>query len=296
MSDLEEMGYIIQPHASAGRIPSDKGYRLYVDALMIGKDLTPEQIEFLNNVTALNISRIDRLMTETARAVAVMTNYITIASEPSVSKTKIKHLQLVPIDASSVLLVVITNAKAVRNHVLAISDAPDAETLNAVSAAINLRVNSFQPFAIDRAAIDEVASAFGEHGRLVYAVADSIISSAAYEEYREIYTSGVKSILAFPEFSDLDKARAVINTLEERDSLVTLLGGAGGESVQIIIGSENNMENMRGCSVIKADYSFGGAPAGSVGIIGPTRMDYPQAVAILKTIVNNINIFLQTMT
>ncbi|MDR1210385.1 MAG: heat-inducible transcriptional repressor HrcA [Clostridiales bacterium] len=290
MSDLEEMGLIIQPHASAGRIPSDKGYRLYVDALMESRDLPKEQADIIYEVIFGNINRIDYLMRETARAVSAMTNYVAIAAEPTISGTNIRHTQLVPIDSSSVLLVVITDAKAVRNLVLAARDAPCAEVLAKLSEGVNERLAEITGAGLPPGVIAELAAKSGADEAFIITVAESVRSVVAAEDDRRVYLSGVKNILALPEFSDLDRARAIVSALDERSTLITLLESGGGEvGTRIIIGSENGVDHMRGLSLIKANYRRGGKPAGVIGIIGPTRMDYPMAVAILRTIVQGIN-------
>ncbi len=289
MSDLEEMGFIIQPHASAGRVPSDKGYRLYVDSLMQSRELTQEQIDFINNIIFNNINQIDYLMKETAKAIAFLTNYTTIVSEPSISKTKIKHLQVLPLDENAILLVVITDSKAVKNKILKVKDVPNTDALLMISNILNNKLSNVEPSKINNELLEDLKNDLGEYGYMALAIIESILNIVSYEENRQIYTSGVKNILAFPEFSDLDKARALFNALEEKDVLITLLDNDGGESIKIVIGSENDVEHMQGCSIIKANYNFGDQAHGSIGIIGPTRMDYPQVVAVLNGIVKNIN-------
>lgn len=289
MSDLEDMGFIIQPHASSGRIPSDKGYRLYVDSLMHSHELTEAETAFLKNIVVSNINQIDYLIKETAKAIAIMTNYTTIISEPRLSKTRVKHLQLVSLDENSVLLVIVTNSKAVRNQVLRMPDAPGSDVLAALSNCINRKLADVEIEKMDNKLIEDLRDELGEYGYMAFRIVESILNVVSYEDNRQIYTSGVKNILAFPEFSDLDKARAIFHTLEEKDMLVTLLDSGGGESIQIVIGSENNIKNMQGCSIIKTSYDIGGQTKGSIGILGPTRMDYPQVVAVLNSIVKNIN-------
>jgi heat-inducible transcriptional repressor len=289
MSDLEDMGFIIQPHAYSGRIPSDKGYRLYVDSLMHSHELTDAEASFLKSIVINNINQIDYLIKETAKAVALLTKYTTIITEPKPVQTKVKHLQLVPLDDSYVLLVIITNSKAVRNQALRVQTAPVADELSRLSNCLNHRLANVDADRIDHKLLATLKEELGEYGYMAQCIVESILSVISYEENRQVYTSGVKNILAFPEFSDLDKARAIFHTLEEKDMLITLLDNDGGESVQIVIGAENNIENMQGCSIIKTNYNIGGQTRGSIGIIGPTRMDYPQVVAVLNSIVKNIN-------
>ena len=125
MSDLEEMGLIEQPHTSAGRIPSQMGYRMYVDNMMHKRVLTSEEVEFLKNAISLNVDRIEYLMQQTAKALSMLTNYTTIVTEPKSTRVKIKHIQLVPIDNNTVAAVVVTDSKAIKNHIIKAKAIPD---------------------------------------------------------------------------------------------------------------------------------------------------------------------------
>jgi len=288
MSDLEDMGYIVAPHASAGRVPSDKGYRLYVDRLMRKRELSKKDAMFLRQIIIDNINRIDYLMKETAKAIALLTNYTTIVTEPVVTRTRVKHIQLVPYDSDSVIIMLVTDGKSIRNGVLRLPLCPGYETLNALSVILNTYLSGLSPDEIDIGTETELRAAFGGYAQMLPYILDYIGTAMGDGNSAQIYTSGMKNILAFPEFSDLMKARAIFQTLEERDVLVTLLGNTD-DDIHIIIGAENDLSHMRDCSVIKTTYHLGERNAGTIGIIGPTRMDYSQAVSVLNGIVNNIN-------
>jgi heat-inducible transcriptional repressor len=295
MSDLEDMGFIKQPHTSSGRVPSDKGYRLYVDTMMRQQTLTLDENMFLQRMIMGNINQIEYMMQETAKAIAYLTNYPAIVSEPYLKKTRIKHVQLVPLDEKSVLLVLVTDAKAVRNQVINLPSAPDYEDLNRLSYQLNKNLQDKTIREINREAVDNLLDIFDDYAYILMPVLGVIADIIQAEDDVRVFTSGVKNILAFPEFSDIRKATAIFHALEERDMLITILGGEPSERIQIIIGAENNLEPLRDCSIIKANYSFDNQSTGTIGVIGPTRMNYSQAVSVLQGILENITMVIQAL-
>ena len=290
MSDLEEMGLIVQPHASAGRVPSDKGYRLYVDNIISKREMTSTEAAFLQQLIANNINHIDFLMKEVARSISALTQYTTIVSEPKFYRNTIKHVQLVPIDERSIALVVVADSNVVKNHVVLLTNAPDYNQLQQLTAVLNENLKGCCGADIN----DELTDIITHKVSWIDSTSVSMIVSAVLytienEDSRQVYAGGVKNILAFPEFSDVDKARKLFNALEEREMLITLLGGEESEDIQVVIGSENTVDEMKDCSIIKASYRFGEKNYGSIGVIGPTRMDYVQTMSVLSGVVKNIN-------
>lgn len=291
MSDLEDMGLILQPHMSAGRIPSDKGYRLYVDSLMRYRELTDDEMSFLRGIIERNIRHIDYLMQETAKAISLLTNYTVIVSEPKLKTSKIKHIQLMPFDGENIMVVVITDAKEVKNIALNTGGAAEHAALCALTDLLNER---FAQRPIESLSPDD-AKGFGEHQRLADAVVAAIIKEFQLTD-AQLFTSGVKNILGYPEFSNAELAKDIFQALEEKGPLLTLLCSEGKGGVDILIGNENNIEQMRRCSVIKTAFSVKGARAGGIGIIGPTRMDYSQVASVLSAIVKKINHALNSLS
>jgi len=291
MSDLEEMGYIIAPHTSAGRVPSDKGYRLYVDQLMPRRELTHEEAAYLQGIVASNISQVDILMRETAKAISLLTNYTTIASKTTVDLTKLKHVQLLPMSDDSIAIVVITDSDSIKNHVLKLDKAPGYEALTQLSFALNNLLSGKKVSDLADIKID----APGDNSKMLQKILDAVRQIMLQEDDVRVYTSGVKNILEYPEFSDIEKAKSVFNTFEEQEMLITLLG-SNNDNVQVVIGSESTMQGMQDCSIIKANYTFGHKHLGSIGVIGPTRMDYAQVFSILNGIVKNVNAAISSLT
>lgn len=298
MSDLEDMGLIVQPHTSSGRVPSDLGYRLYVDSLMRHHPLTDEETMFLQRMIMSNIHHVDYLMQETAKAIASLTRYATIVSEPKEKKHVIKHVQLMPMDERSILVIWVTDTKAVKNKIVSVQDPPDYDTLVSLAKMLNTGLQNKTIDNIDRKIVSELLAAFGKHARLLMPILGVLADDLKSEGM--VYTSGVNHFLAFPEFADRDKVQAMFRAMEEGDMLVTLFGlGASyakehTDDIHIIIGSENQVESLQNCSVVRANFSLGDQ-GGIIGIIGPTRMDYAQAVSVMKGMLSNINTVLEAL-
>ena len=296
MSDLEELGLILQPHASSGRVPSDKGYRLYVDRLMHYRELTQDEITYLRNLVLNNISQMDYLMQETARALSILTNYTAIVSEPQSVRIGIKRIQLVPLDTNSVVMVLITESKAVKNVIVTIPRAPDPDELNKYNAALNAAFAGCPDETLKEDTVDALIKKFSLDRRVLVPFIEALTETVRTEGDVTIYTSGVKNILGFPEFSNVEKARAIFQALEEKKLLITLLGGESSDEIRIVIGTENIHAELKDCSIVKANYRLNGSTYGSIGVIGPTRMDYMQTASMLNGIINIINQTIKTLT
>ena len=290
MSDLEEMGLIVQPHASSGRIPTDAGYRMHVDRMEIS-GLGEKERAYLNEIIVSNINNMEVLMKETAKAISVLTNYTTIVSEAGVKRLVIRYIQLMPLDANSIVVTVITVSKVIKNAALSVDTELDINTLNQLTAFLNhiLRDKTVED-------ITGIIIENSPHKHLLDSILDIIAKILTSEEEIEVFTSGVNKILTYPEFSNVSKAEGIFKALEEKEILINLLDKNDSDNVQVIIGSENALEQVQDCSIIKANYQGAGQSVGAIGIIGPKRMDYYNAVSILKEVVKNINSVLYEVT
>ncbi|HIT73396.1 heat-inducible transcription repressor HrcA [Tyzzerella sp. An114] len=295
MSDLEDMGLIIQPHTSAGRIPSDLGYRLYVDRLMNRSELTPKEQQFLHSVVSGNVSRIEYLMEETAKALSMLTNYTTIISEPVLKRTALKQIRLMPLDDASIMLIIVTEGNFVKNHIIHVNRAPSDEDLFSVSVKINSILQGHTLEDINEHTIMALQKELKEYSGLLKPVLKAVQKTIRSAENVHLHMSGAKNILTFPEFSDVAKATEIFRAFEEKNNLVSLLGNPKDNDIRILIGNEINIKEMKDCSVITTTYRMGENTGGSIGIIGPTRMNYNQVVSVLNEMVKNIESALKTV-
>ncbi len=296
MSDLEEMGFILQPHASSGRIPSDMGYRLYVDHLMQKKELGEEEQRYLQSIISRDISQIDFLMEETAKALSVLTNYTTIISEPKGQRTRMKQIRLIPLDSASVLLVIATEGNFIKNHVIKMGCVPTEEKIFDIGFCLNRLLQGCALREIDTLLVARMQEELWEYRELLPPILKAIETTMRSAEKVQLHMSGTKNILAFPEFADIQKAKSLFQALEEKDVLVTLLEESKNNDSQVLIGSENTVQSMQDCSVITATYKMGDNTRGTIGIVGPTRMDYSQVISVLNGMVQNIEKVLKNLS
>lgn len=296
MSDLEEMGLILQPHASSGRIPSDTGYRLYVDHLMQQKELTADEQKYLQSVISRDINQIDYLMEETAKALSLLTNYTTFISEPVGQRTRIKQIRLLPLDSRSLLLVIATGDNFIKNHVIKMDSVPSEEKIFYMGICLNRVLQGCALNEIDGAVISKIQAELQEYQELLQPILKAIEITMRAAEKVQVHMSGARNMLAFPEFSDIQKAKSLFQTLEEKDVLVTMLEESKDNDIQILIGSENTVQGMKDCSVITATYKMGDNTRGTIGIVGPTRMDYSQVISVLNGMVQNIENVLRNLS
>lgn len=285
MSDLEEMGFILQPHTSAGRIPSDKGYRFYVDNLMKEKDReVTEMKEFMIEHT----ERMERVLKQMAKTLAENTNYTAMITAPSCQRNKLKFLQLSQIDAEQLLAVIVLEGNLVKNKMLSTKEALDNETLLKLNILLNTSLNGLSVEQINLGTIARLKEQAGIHGNIVSDILDALAEAIQEEEELEIYTSGTTNIFRYPELADQQKASELLNTFEEKKLLGEFLQDTHAEveetGIQVYIGSETPVQSMRDCSVVTATYELGGGMKGTIGIVGPKRMDYDKVVTTLRTI------------
>lgn len=285
MSDLEDMGYIMQPHTSAGRIPSDKGYRLYVDNMMKDKinELDQMQSQLLEKA-----DKIDILLKQVAKMLAVNTNYATLVSKPQYKHKKLKFIQLTEVDVHQLLTVIVIEGNIVKNKLITITDSIDKEMILKLNIVLNTFLTGLDLTEINMSIIAKMKEQAGEYSGLVGDILDAVAEAIKEEDDLEIYTSGATNILKYPELSDTDKATELLYTFEEKKQLTELiqtkLDDEENRGIQVYIGDEAPVASMRDCSVVTATYEIEEGVYGKIGIVGPKRMDYEKVVSTLQTL------------
>lgn len=290
MADLEEMGYIFQPHTSAGRIPSDKGYRLYVDTMMEEKE---REVVEMKEILVERQDKMELLLKQIAKVLAQNTQYATLVSAPQVKRNKLKFIQLSRVDVHQILAVIVIEGNVIKNNILHIDEEMSDETLLKLNILLNTNLNGLCIDEINLGMITLMKQQAGIHSAFVGGVVDAVAEAIRAEEDLEIYTSGTNNILRYPELADQEKASELINTFEEKQQLGELLqetlNSEENTGIQVYIGSESPVQSMRDCSVVTASYELGGGMKGTIGIVGPKRMDYDKVVGTLRTIQSQLD-------
>lgn len=290
MSDLEELGYIIQPHTSAGRIPSDKGYRFYVDQIIREKD---NQVNEMQELMIQRVDRVELLLKQMAQILASNTNYATMVSGPNYHQTKLKFIQLSRVEANKLLIVVVVEGNIIRNSFVTLEEELSDEELLNLNILLNNSLNGLTIQEINLGVIARLKEQAGIHRQVVEFVLNEVSEAIGSQaEDLQIYTSGATNIFKYPELSDTQRASQLISTLEQKELLKGLFDEAPSASdseIQVYIGDETPVQTMKDCSVVTANYVLGDGLRGTIGIIGPKRMDYEKVVSTLRTLVSQLN-------
>lgn len=285
MSDLEEMGYILQPHTSAGRIPSDKGYRLYVDALMAEKN---KDIADIKELMIEKTDKMEKVLKQVVKTLAQDTQYATLISAPTFSSDRLKFIQLSRLNSLQLVVVVVTAANRIRNEIIDLEEQMSDDTIFKLNFLLNNTLNGIPAAEINLGMIAQLREQAGQYGKVVGSVLDAVANVIQVDEDLEIYTSGATNIFKYPELSDSSKASEFISTFEEKQQLVDLvketMADEESTGIQVYIGDEAPIKTMKDCSVVTATYELGEGIRGTIGIVGPKRMDYENVVDSLKVL------------
>ena len=292
MSDLEEMGYILQPHTSAGRIPSNKGYRLYVDTMLDDK---AQEVHDMKAELTEKAGKIDDLLKRVAKLLAVNTNYATMVSGPRYASKKVKFIQLTLVDERSLLVVIVLDNNVVKNKMIHMEDSMDQETLLRLNFIMNTTLNGLDVMDMNLAVIQKIKEQMGAHNSVIDSVLEIIGSALTEDEDLEIYTSGATNILKYPELADKSNAAQILSAFEEKKDLNEWIEqepvgqNDDNHAIQVYIGGETQVESMKDCSLVTATYRIDDGVYGKVGIVGPKRMDYDKVVATLQSMMEQLD-------
>lgn len=289
MSDLEELGYILQPHTSAGRIPSDKGYRFYVDSLIAEKD---QELSEMQNFVIGHTEKMEQLLRDVAKLLANNTEYATMITAPRYHRNKIKFIQLSRVDAGHILCVIVLEGNIVKNKMLETEDELADEEMLKLNILLNTSLNGLSIEQINLAVIAALKDQAGSRSALVGDVLDAV-AELHEEEELQIYTSGAKNIFKYPELSNSEKASEFISAFEEKKLLANMITDKleePGTGIQVYIGDESPIRTVRDCSVVTASYELGEGVTGMIGIIGPKRMDYERVLKNLKNLKQQLDV------
>ena len=297
MADLEELGYIVQPHTSAGRIPSDKGYRLYVDQMLAEKeeklDHATQEVKEMHQMLLEKEDKMESILKQMAKMLAVNTNYATLVTAPQVKGNKIKFLQLSRVDVGQLLATIVVEGNVIKNNMIHVEKSLDDETLLKLNILLNTNLNGLPIEDINLAMITKLKQQAGIYDGIIAEVMDAVAAVIRENDDIEIYTSGANNIFKYPELSDNQRASELINTLEEKQMLTELvqdsMADENNTGIQVYIGNETPVQTMKYCSVVTATYELEEGVKGTIGIIGPRRMDYDKVISTLTTLKSQLD-------
>ena len=280
MSDLEELGYLDQPHTSAGRVPSVKAYRLYVDHLMKVGRLSNDEREQMHEHLNHRSQQVESVIRSAANVLSDATHYTSVIVAPKLRTLRIKHVQLVPVAEKTALMIIVTNAGIVKDAVIRVPEGLDADHLYAISKMLTDRLAD-KPLEAVRQSFSELLRDAEINRKLLGEALSVIERKLEQEDASDVVIGGSSNLLSYPEYSDVEKARNFLSVLESKDTIRKLVGRDGGMEVTIRIGPENGVPELADCSIVTAHYRVGDNSSGTLGIIGPTRMNYNRVISVL---------------
>lgn len=288
MSDLEEMGLLEQPHTSAGRIPSNKGYRLYVDNLMKQSKLSDdEELQIKKYVIDCAMLEVDKIVKQASSLLSELTNLTCIVQTPSMRKSCIKSVQLIRVDDHNLVSVIITSSGVIKNHRIKINSMPSEKDLFIINQVLNKRLADLTIEEINLEVINNMKSDLSGYDDIFNAIVPALYETLRSEDTSEIFMEGTTNIFNYPEYNDIDNAKEILNLLYNKDYVLKLLAPNG--DISIKIGDENYLPEAKNCSIISAEYSMGNGPIGTIGLIGPRRINYSKVIAIMAQVMKELN-------
>ncbi len=289
MSDLEELGYIEQPHTSAGRMPSEKGYRYYVDNLMEKEKLTSKEEEYIHYGLMEQINEMDSFMRKCCQMLSKITNYAALVFIPREESGRLEKLQLIPVDNNQLLVVVISHTGVLRHRLIRLPERLSPTAISRLESMLQARLKDIEMEKLDKNLLIEAFAAANRRQEGFSHLLEFMDKNFLQQDGEKVFFSGALNILSHPEFKDPDKLRDVLSVFEEDFQVKNLLAAAEGKGVKIVIGSEILKEEMKNCSMIVSPYELEGEKGGTIGVLGPIRMSYPKTVSFVEYIARELS-------
>ncbi len=282
MSDLEEGGYLEQPHTSAGRIPSEKGYRYYVDALMSMRQLNEHEVELIYRELEKHHHEIEVLIHQTSKILTQMTKYPSMVLGPQIQTAIFRHIQLVRLSENTILVLVVTDTGYVENKVIELENGITDMELDRISSLLNQRLRGMNLKDIKSNIIKDIRSEIVFQDEFFNEAVKILVKSITDHSQERVFLDGATTILEQPEFSDIIKFKPLMKVLEVEENLYKLLTNNLQRGAKVKIGSENENFGIQDCSIVTAGYEIAGRTVGVIGVLGPTRMEYAKVLPVVE--------------
>lgn len=289
MSDLEEMGYLTHPHTSAGRVPSDKAYRLYVNNMMGDFQISPQTRQFINETLKADIDEFDRTIQRAAELLSEITNLASFAVSPKKDEDKLKFVNLLPVDEQTVILMIVAESGKISNTALKLRVPYTNEALDILARNItcNYRGRTITEVLTGNI-IDDFRTDIEALSQLAGNIMPNFMRTLSDMLNVRLYLDGLSNIFDIPEYSDLTRAKNFVSLFDRKDEFAKKLLDRD-DGMIVTIGTENGDDDLNDCSLITATYHVNGEMVGKIGVIGPTRMKYGEVTSIVKYLTENLN-------
>lgn len=288
MADLEELGFLEQPHTSAGRIPSSKGYRLYVDNLMEKQSLSiEEELRIKEYIINSALFEVDKIVKQASTLLSELTSLTCVVQTPSVKRSYIKSVQLLKVDNFNLVSVIVADNGVIKNHSIRVNKMPTDETLHNINFILNKNLKNLTIEEINLEVINNLRSELEGFDDLFTGILPALYETLKEVNTSELLVEGATNIFNYPEYNDIEKAKEILSLLNNKDCVIELMEPAG--EISIKIGDENFYKEAKDCSIISAEYTLNGKPIGTIGLIGPQRINYSRVIAIMAQVMKELN-------
>ncbi|MBE7032471.1 MAG: heat-inducible transcription repressor HrcA [Ruminococcaceae bacterium] len=283
MGDLEEMGLLIQPHTSAGRVPSTGGYRLYVDSLMEKYEMTAAEIEEYKLAADAKQQELDKIVKDVAAAFSGITGLPVIGVLPSTEAGVVKNIKLVKIDSDTAMLIVSDKSGIIKNKLLKLKHDISDDFADKVTKILNESLSGLTISQINLSNIMEVQSVIGKNFEILASVMELVHQAVSEIDRKQIFVDGVSNIFRFPEYTNVEKVKELFKVIEDKDNLLKIITGAAPSSqTKVLIGDEIPIPELKNNSIILSPYRLNEKLTGVLGVLGPARMDYSKVISALE--------------
>lgn len=288
MAELEAMGYLEQPHTSSGRVPSELGYRFYVDSLIESYAMTTSEITEINKLLKSKMNELDQILLAASRLAGNLTNYTSFVMKPRASSVSMKRFDVIYVDRHSLLLVMISDGGAVVTKRLSIEQGVSQLTASDLAVALNDHIAGLTANEITLPIIVELENAMGDKAGIVTPIIKIIYESMNELDDGDLKVSGMDRLLQYPEYSNKDQLRELLGALENKEDILDLVSDSDRAGVNVVIGSESSVKVMNNSALVFKPVVRDGKTLGAIGIIGPRRMDYARVVATIEGLAGNV--------
>jgi heat-inducible transcriptional repressor len=295
MADLEEMGFIEQPHTSAGRVPSERGYRYYVDYLMQKTGLTPGEEDLIRQEYASKVQDIGLLLQRTSQLLSQLTQCASVVQSPRIEAGTYRHIQLIEMGPGRAMLVVVSESGIIQHRLIDVPESITGADLATISGVLNAKLSGCTIETIKVTIIREIYLELTRHRQILDLVLEVLRTSFSPGAEEKIYLGGLFNILSQPEFHNIEKVKTLLSLLEQEKLLAGLFAQISEPGVSVRIGQEMSCREIRDCSLVMAAYEIGGQRAGSLGVLGPIRMDYAKVISVVDYLTKNLSRTLEQM-
>lgn len=288
MADLEDLGFIEKTHSSSGRVPSEKGYRYYVDHMLSPQRLTKSEVSQIKSIYAERIFELEKVVQKSAQILSDLTNYTSIVLGPKVNENRLKKIQIVPINHETAVAIIVTNTGHVENRTITFPGALDPSDIEKMVNILNDRLAGVPLIELHDKIYKEVVTVLKDHIQNYETLVKIMAGTLTLNASEKIYFGGKTNMLSQPEFTDIDRIRSLLKMIEQEKELYSLLQ-TNHSGITIKIGKENDNIAMENCSLITATYSLGSKQLGTIAVLGPTRMEYSRVISLLSRMTHDLS-------